>query len=53
MLLVFVRNNNDFVDLLKQIRGIIRKDQARIERLKEKYSSTSSIAEREWLWERM
>jgi hypothetical protein len=45
--------NNDFVDLLKQIRGTIGKDHARIERLKEKYHITPSIAEREWLWERL
>lgn len=45
--------NNDFVDLLKQIRSTIRKDHARIEKLKEKYQNTPSIAEREWLWEKL
>ncbi len=45
--------NNDFVDLLKQIRGTIKNDKSRVEKLKEKYYATPSIAEREWLLEKL
>jgi hypothetical protein len=41
--------NNDFVDLLKQIRNTIKNDATRIEKLKLKYHNTPAIAEREWL----
>jgi hypothetical protein len=45
--------NNNFVDLLKQIRGTIAKDQDRIEKLVQKLEGKTIYAEREWFSEKL
>lgn len=46
--------NNDFTDLVKQIRNTIKGDDKRIEKLIAKLNqSESGIAEREWLMEKL
>jgi hypothetical protein len=45
--------NNDFIDLLKQIRTTIPKDSKRVEKLTFKLEEIASVAEREWLLEKL
>jgi hypothetical protein len=45
--------NNNFIDLLKQIRSTIKKDKERIEKLLQKLEESNAIAEREWLQEKL
>lgn len=45
--------NNNFVDLLKQIRSTLKKDHERIGKLIEKLIANAAYAEREWLLEKL
>ncbi len=45
--------NNDFIDLVKQLRSTIKGEEKRVLKLQEKLQETPSIAEREWLLEKL
>lgn len=45
--------NNDFVDFVKQLRNTLKGDARRVEKLAQKFEQSPSIAEREWLSEKI